>query len=78
MLRCVSQTGQLDDMDLSAIELHFPRDLGKQRVIPAHADVGAGEEFRAALANDYSAWLSGLTTVEFYPSILGIAVSAVT
>ena len=41
-----------DDVDFPALEAYLPVGGCEQRIVPAHADVGAGEELRAALSYD--------------------------
>jgi hypothetical protein len=67
-----------DNVDSSALELHVSIRGGEQSIVPAHTHVGAGEEFCSALSYDDCAGFSFLTTVQFYTSVLRIAVSAVT
>ena len=66
-----------DNVDFSALKLHFSIRGGEQRIVPAHADVGAGKEFRPALPDDDCAGFGCLAPVQFYTSVLRITVSAV-
>jgi len=64
-------------VDFSALETHLSFGRSEQRVVPAHADVGAGKELGPALSDDYRAGFRRLASVELYASVLRIAVSAV-
>jgi len=66
-----------DDVNFSALELYQSIRGGEQRIVPAHTHVGAGEEFRPALSYDDCAGFGCLATIQFYTSVLRIAVSAV-
>jgi hypothetical protein len=66
-----------DDVDFSALELHLSFRGGEQRVVSAHTDVVAGEEFRPTLPDDDCAGFGYLAPVQFYTSVLRITVSAV-
>ena len=68
----------LDNVDSSALELYLSIRGGEQCIVPAHTDVGAGEEFCSALSYDDCAGFGYLATIQFYTSVLRIAVSAVT
>jgi hypothetical protein len=67
----------LDDVDFSAEELDSAWAGGEKGIVPAHIDVLAGEEFGAALANDYTAGLYDLSGIQLNASVFGITVSAV-
>ena len=64
-------------MNFTALETHLPIGFCEQGKVPAHADIIAGEKFRAALPYNYRAGGNRLAGVQFYPSILRVAVSAV-
>ena len=66
-----------DNVDFSALKLHLSIRGGEQRIIPAHADIGAGEEFRPALPYDDCAGFGYLAPIQFYTSVLRITVSAI-
>src|SRR5687767_10068549 len=69
--------GGLADVDLAALELDLAVDQGEDRVVLADADVEAGNELRAALAEDDGAGGDGLAAVSFYAEVLGVGVAAV-
>jgi len=64
-------------MDFSALEAHLSICGGEQRIIPAHTDVAAREEFRSTLPDNDGASLYYLAAKQLYASILGVAISAV-
>jgi hypothetical protein len=66
-----------DDVDLAALETNLAVRGGEQRIVPAHTDVRAGEEFRAALPDDDRSGLDGLAAKQFHASVLGVAISSV-
>ena len=67
----------LDNMNFAALKTYLPVCLGEQSIVSAHADVIAGEKFRAALPYNYRAGGDRLAGVQFDAAILRIAVSAV-
>jgi hypothetical protein len=60
------------------VELDYAIGQRKQRVIATAADVAAGLERRATLANDDAAELGQLTAVQFHAAKLRVAVAPVT
>src|SRR5579862_3377442 len=68
---------QLAHMHLAALEFDFAVDEGEEGVVSAAADVEAGVELGAALANDDGACGNDLSAVGFYATILRVAVATV-
>ena len=66
-----------DNVDFSALEAYLSICGGEQRIVPAHTDVIAGEEFRPALSYDNRPGFGHLAAVQFHTPVLGITVSAV-
>ena len=66
-----------DDVDSSALEADFAVCGGEKRVVPAHADVVAGEELGPALPDDDRSGFGRLAAVQLNASVLRVAVSAV-
>ena len=66
-----------DDVDFPALEAYLSVRGGEQRIIPAHTNVGAGEEFRPALPHYDRTGFNDLPAVPFDASVLRITVSAV-
>jgi hypothetical protein len=67
----------LDDVDAPALELDRSLGLGEERVVAAHADIVAGNEFRAALTDENRTGLGRLPCVQLHPPKLGIAIPTV-
>ena len=66
-----------DDLNKPPPEGNGTVTKGKERIVPAFADIGAGFEGCAALTNDDGAGLCGLATVQLYATILRVAVTVV-
>jgi len=64
-------------MHLAALEFDLAVDEGENRVILAEANIKAGFELGAALADDDRAGLNGLSAIGFDAAVLGIAIAAV-
>ena len=64
-------------MHFSALKMHLSVRCGEKRIVSAHADIVAGKEFRAALADDNRAGRSLLAGVKLDAAILRVTVSTV-
>src|ERR1700710_681346 len=67
-----------DPATLAGTELDVAGDQGEQRVVAAAADVQAGVEVRAALADEDLAGVDELTTEALHAEALSVGVAAVT
>ena len=67
----------LNYVDFSACYLDFAVADREKRVISAHLDVLACEEFRAALPDDNTAWLGDFARIQLDTPVFRIAVSTV-
>src|SRR5215207_1744475 len=76
---CAGSVGQdVDELAAPALaELHRAGRQGEQRVVAADADVLAGVEARAALADDDRAGVDGRAVEHLHPEALGLGVAAV-
>ena len=66
-----------ENVDFSALELDLSIRCGEKRIVSAHTHIGAGKEFRSALSYYDCAGFGCLAAIQFYTSVLRIAVSAV-
>jgi hypothetical protein len=67
----------LNDVYFSACDLYCAVADCEKSEIPAHLDILACEEFRAALPDDNSAWLGDFACVQLDTTVFRIAVSTV-
>ena len=65
------------DAPVAAVEADVAVGKGEEGVVPAHADVVAGVEFGAALADEDGAGEDELAAVAFHAEALAVAVAAV-
>jgi hypothetical protein len=75
---CIRVCLGFDYVDATAGHLDGAGGSGENGVVSSHADIKAGEEFCAALAQNDVAANYGLASGDFEPQILGVAVAAVT
>jgi len=64
-------------VDFSALEADRALGCREKRVVPAHADVAAGEELGPALPEDYRSGFGLLAAKQLHASVLWVAVPAV-
>ena len=70
--------GDLLALCIEAFKLHLTVNKGEQGKVPAHTDIVAFVEVRAALTNDDVASLDDFACVLLNTKVLGVTVAAVT
>lgn len=68
----------VEALALAGGELHFAGFGGNERIISGAENVGAGVDFRAALADDYHACANRFTFVFFDAETFGLRIAAAT